>query len=72
MYRICLGKKVCLFIFKVPKNFLRMKVPVWISDITFIPGTDRFATSTRYHQVIEFLHLISIFSLDMFLNSHIF
>eukprot|EP00475_Leptophrys_vorax_P025380 TRINITY_DN3555_c0_g1_i1.p1 TRINITY_DN3555_c0_g1~~TRINITY_DN3555_c0_g1_i1.p1 ORF type:complete len:435 (+),score=85.28 TRINITY_DN3555_c0_g1_i1:73-1305(+) len=34
----------------VPNNFLKMQVPIWITDIEHIGG-DKFATGTAFHQV---------------------
>ncbi|XP_063294795.1 WD repeat-containing protein 74 [Pelobates fuscus] len=35
----------------VRNDWLDLRVPVWIRDLDFIPGTDKIVTCTSYHQV---------------------
>ncbi|KOC69680.1 WD repeat-containing protein 74 [Habropoda laboriosa] len=47
-----LNRQVQTFIEKnVPHDWLELKVPVWISDIEFLPGTEQIVTTSRYGHV---------------------
>lgn len=47
-----LEKKAVIFSEKnVPHDWLQLRVPIWISDMNFLPGTQQIATAGRYGHV---------------------
>ena len=49
-------KQTQIFIEKnVPPDWLQLRVPIWISDIDFLPGTEEIVTTSKYGYVRSWL-----------------
>ena len=56
----------CSMHIQVANDWLNLRVPIWVTDLSFIPNTQQIVTSTNYHQVGCGFCSFLIFCIDLF------